>query len=68
MGRIHGALGLWSLAMTGVVAKADMCSEDPVSLPIKTVRVLEDHPDSLMRGIPASLGTPAQDIVMLPWP
>lgn len=43
------------------------CDVEPVALPIQDVQVDPNVPDSYMRGIPAKLGTPSQDIVMLPW-
>ncbi|GKT45017.1 uncharacterized protein ColSpa_05198 [Colletotrichum spaethianum] len=43
------------------------CDFEPVALPIQDVQVDPDIPNSFMRGIPAKIGTPAQDIVMLPW-
>lgn len=52
-------------------ALADVCgaaSPSPLAFPIKDVAIDPEIPDSLVRGIPARVGTPAQDIVMLPWP
>ncbi|KAH9239395.1 hypothetical protein K456DRAFT_1745551 [Colletotrichum gloeosporioides 23] len=43
------------------------CDVEPVALPIQDVQVDPNVPDSYMRGIPAKLGTPSQNIVMLPW-
>ncbi|KAH8819858.1 aspartic peptidase domain-containing protein [Xylogone sp. PMI_703] len=43
------------------------CGSKVVSLPLKDVQVLPDIENSLMRGIPAKVGTPSQDIVVLPW-
>ena len=44
------------------------CTLETVVLPIKDVQVNSTVPDSLMKGIPARIGTPEQDIVLLPWP
>ncbi|KAI2605960.1 acid protease [Hypoxylon fragiforme] len=41
---------------------------EPFQLPIKDVQVLPEIPNSLMRGIAATVGTPPQNIVLLPWP
>ncbi|KAJ0370495.1 hypothetical protein COL26b_010065 [Colletotrichum chrysophilum] len=43
------------------------CDVEPVALPIQDVQVDPNVPDSYMRGMPAKLGTPSQNIVMLPW-
>lgn len=37
-------------------------------LPIRDVQVLPNVSDSFMKGIALSVGTPPQDIVLLPWP
>jgi hypothetical protein len=39
-----------------------------MALPITDTVVDPTIPGSLMRGIPAQIGTPPQDIVVLPWP
>ncbi|KAI1760425.1 acid protease [Hypoxylon sp. FL1150] len=45
------------------------CEEvSPFQLPIKDVQVLPNISESFMRGISLSVGTPPQDIVLLPWP
>ena len=46
---------------------AASCGPEPFALPIKDVQVRADVPNSLMRGIPAKIGSPEQDIVLLPW-
>lgn len=43
------------------------CDADPIALPIRDVQVLSDVEDSYMKGIAAKVGTPSQDIVLLPW-
>ncbi|OTA70140.1 acid protease [Hypoxylon sp. EC38] len=45
------------------------CNEvNPFQLPIRDVQVLPDIPDSFMKGIAATVGTPPQNIVVLAWP
>jgi hypothetical protein len=39
----------------------------PLALPVTFNVVDPDFPDTLIRGIPAKIGTPTQDIVVLPW-
>ncbi|KAF4976241.1 hypothetical protein FZEAL_7063 [Fusarium zealandicum] len=46
---------------------ASPCDTTPLSLPIRDVQVDPQIDDSFMRGIPATVGTPAHDIVLLPW-
>lgn len=41
---------------------------ETVVLPIKDVQVNSTVPDSLMKGIPAKVGSPEQDVLFLPWP
>ncbi|KAF5655264.1 hypothetical protein FCIRC_13909 [Fusarium circinatum] len=43
------------------------CDAEPLVLPLQDVQVLPDVPSSFMRGIPAKIGTPPQDLVLLPW-
>lgn len=43
------------------------CDVEPLSLALTDVQVLPDVEGSFMRGIPAKIDEPAQDIVMLPW-
>jgi len=46
------------------------CKSDaarPIALPLRDVLVDLGISDSYMRGIPAKVGTPPQDIAMLPW-
>ncbi|CEI69272.1 hypothetical protein FVEN_g3977 [Fusarium venenatum] len=43
------------------------CDTEPLSLPIRDVQVLPNVEKSLMRGIPATIGSPSQSIVLLPW-
>ena len=47
---------------------ASSCGPQPFAVPIKDVQVLASIPDSFMRGIPATIGTPEQNIVLAPWP
>lgn len=39
----------------------------PLALPITDVQVVPSIPNSFMKGIPTKIGTPPQDIVLLPW-
>ncbi|KAI1452190.1 acid protease [Annulohypoxylon moriforme] len=49
--------------------QATKCDEtSPIQVPIRDVQVLPDVPNSFMKGIAASVGTPPQNIVLLPWP
>ena len=56
-------LGLW----VGRALAARCNTAAPVALPVTFNVVDPDFPDTLIRGIPASIGTPPQDIVVLPW-
>ncbi|AEO71934.1 uncharacterized protein THITE_2148504 [Thermothielavioides terrestris NRRL 8126] len=40
----------------------------PLAVPIRDTQVDPSIANSTMRGIPAKIGTPPQDIVMIPWP
>lgn len=54
-------------AWTRSALAQDCGSAVPVAFPITDVQTDPAVANSLMRGIPAKVGTPAQDIVMLPW-
>ncbi|KAJ8130410.1 hypothetical protein O1611_g3216 [Lasiodiplodia mahajangana] len=41
---------------------------EPLAFPITDIQILPDNSESLTKGILASVGTPPQDIVFLPWP
>ncbi|PHH81257.1 hypothetical protein CDD83_3633 [Cordyceps sp. RAO-2017] len=56
-----------ALFMSRLVA-ASPCRRQLLQLPIKDVRVYPDVAHSFMTGIPAKIGTPPQDVVLLPWP
>ncbi|RSL57000.1 hypothetical protein CEP51_014314 [Fusarium floridanum] len=43
------------------------CDTEPLSLPIRDVQVLPNVEKSLMKGIPTKLGSPTQNVVLLPW-
>lgn len=58
---------LYSTLVTISGVLGTVCDTEPLALPIEDVRVLPDVEDSYMRGIPAKIGSPAQDIVLLPW-
>ncbi|CAJ2503101.1 Uu.00g104950.m01.CDS01 [Anthostomella pinea] len=61
-------LVLQVLLVTSPVIATSCDDIRPLQLPIKDIQVLPKIPDSFMRGIQASIGTPPQDIVVLPWP
>ncbi|KAH7182013.1 aspartic peptidase domain-containing protein [Fusarium sp. MPI-SDFR-AT-0072] len=48
-------------------AFASSCDAEPLVLPLQDVQVLLDVSDSFMKGIPAEIGTPPQNLVLLPW-
>ena len=48
-------------------AVASSCDVEPLVLPLQDVQVLPDVPNSFMKGIPAKIGTPPQNLVLLPW-
>lgn len=49
------------------MAFASSCDAEPLVLPLQDVQVLPDVSDTFMKGIPAEIGTPPQNIVLLPW-
>ncbi|KAM4055245.1 aspartic-type endopeptidase [Hirsutella rhossiliensis] len=49
------------------LAASSSCPQQPFQLPIKDVQVYPNVANSFMTGIPAKIGTPSQDIVLLPW-
>lgn len=61
-------VALWVHAHIQDVSGAACPSASPMAFPITDVAIDPNIPDSLMRGIPARVGTPPQSIVMLPWP
>lgn len=48
-------------------AIASSCDAEPLVLHLRDVQVLPDVPNSFMKGIPAEIGTPPQNLVLLPW-
>lgn len=44
------------------------CGAAAISIPLQDTKVLDDVKDSYMIGLRTKLGTPFQDILMLPWP
>lgn len=58
---------LWLLFLLIPVRAASICDAEPLVLTIQDVQVLPDVQDSYMKGIAAQIGSPAQDIVLLPW-
>ena len=55
------------LAAWALHVRATRGSGAPIALPITDVQVVPSISDSLMKGIPAKIGTPPQNIVLLPW-
>ncbi|KAK3945652.1 aspartic peptidase domain-containing protein [Diplogelasinospora grovesii] len=49
------------------MAASTPCEVKPLHLPITDIQVLPNISDSFVYGIPASVGTPAENIVLLPW-
>lgn len=43
------------------------CDAAAISIPIQDTKVLDDVEDSYMIGLRTKLGTPSQDILLLPW-
>ncbi|KNB10917.1 hypothetical protein FOXG_20431 [Fusarium oxysporum f. sp. lycopersici 4287] len=48
-------------------AIASPCDAEPLVLHLRDVQVLPGVPNSFMKGIPAEIGTPPQNLVLLPW-
>ncbi|KAM0351614.1 hypothetical protein ACHAPU_002624 [Fusarium lateritium] len=48
-------------------ASASTCNTEPLVLPIQNVQVDPNYEESYMIGIPAQIGTPPQNLVLLPW-
>ncbi|KAI9166491.1 hypothetical protein HJFPF1_02593 [Paramyrothecium foliicola] len=63
---ISRALGL--LASVARAYGSPNCKAEPIELPIRDIQVLPDIKDSLMKGVAAKVGTPPQNLVLLPWP
>ncbi len=57
-------VALWA----GHAAAAVCGAISPLALPITDTAVDPKIPDSLMRGVLAKIGTPPQNIIVLPWP
>ncbi|GKU08597.1 unnamed protein product [Fusarium langsethiae] len=58
---------LLSLLFAVAVNCASHCDTEPLFLPIRDVQVLPNVEKSFMKGIPATIGEPSQNIVLLPW-
>ena len=58
-----------SLTIAGLLLRGSRaeCDFEPLELPLTDVQILPSVKDSLVRGIPATVGSPAQKIVLLPW-
>ncbi len=61
---------IFFIALWAGRAAAAVCNNtvSPLALPITDIVVDPSIPNSLMRGIPAKIGTPPQNIVVMPWP
>ncbi|KAH6848017.1 aspartic peptidase domain-containing protein [Chaetomium sp. MPI-CAGE-AT-0009] len=57
-------IALWAGRALGATCNTPV----PIALPITDVIVDPSIPGSFMRGVPAKIGTPPQDIVVMPWP
>ncbi len=55
------------LAFTAARAGAVSCNSQPIALPIRDVQVLPNVANSFMKGIPVRVGSPLQDLAVLPW-
>lgn len=55
------------LVLMSTASEAVNCDASPVSLPIEDLQVVPDISGSFMVGLRATVGSPSQDIVMLPW-
>ncbi|KAK3684161.1 aspartic peptidase domain-containing protein [Podospora appendiculata] len=62
------AFSLWANKAFVVTPAPCVTSASPIALPITDVQVDPAVPHSLMKCIPMRLGTPPQDILVLPWP
>lgn len=50
------------------LTSASACDDEPLSFPITDVQVDPKVADSFIKGIPAQIGNPPQNIVLMPWP
>lgn len=55
------------LASLAVSTRATNCDVDPIRVAIQDTQVLPDVNGSYMIGLRATVGSPAQNILMLPW-
>lgn len=53
--------------LVALASNPSPCDSEPLVLPIKDVQVHPDIDDSFMKGIPAKIGNPPQNIVLMPW-
>lgn len=61
-------LVLVTAAVLPVAISSSECDFEPISLALTDVQVLPKVKGSFMRGIRTTIGSPGQEIVMLPWP
>ncbi|KAI2473152.1 acid protease [Annulohypoxylon bovei var. microspora] len=62
-------VSLLQLIALAVTVHATDCEEiSPFQVSIRDIQVIPETPNSLMKGIAATVGTPPQNIVLLPWP
>lgn len=59
---------LLALSSLIITTRASSCDAEPIRIPIQDTQVLEDVEGSYMIGMRATFGSPAQSILMLPWP
>lgn len=58
---------LWLVSPMVFPLATAQCNSTPISIPIQDVQVLPEIEGSYMTGIRAQVGSPAQDILLLPW-
>ncbi|KAL1850732.1 hypothetical protein Daus18300_012810 [Diaporthe australafricana] len=58
---------LWLVSFIASFVSASGCNSTPISLPIQDTQVLPNIEGSNMYGLRVQIGSPAQDIVMMPW-
>lgn len=59
---------LLALSSFILATHASKCDVEPTKLPLQDTQILEDVEASYMIGMRATFGSPAQSILMLPWP
>lgn len=59
---------LLALSSFILVTRGSKCDIEPTKIPIQDTQILDDVEGSYMIGMRATFGSPAQSILMLPWP